>query len=74
MPFSERELAIMSHLGRRSTNRQIARDLGITEGAIKVHLARLFQKLGVESRSDAGAWARDNGIGRLNSSGPICES
>jgi len=77
MPFSERELAIMSHLARRaSTNRQIARDLGITEAALKVHLTRLFKNaLASEQLATPSCiGARDNGVGRLNSSVPICES
>ena len=61
-PLSARELAILRHLVRDSTGSQIAGDLGITEAAVYVHLTRLFRKLGVENRSQARAWARDNGI------------
>jgi DNA-binding NarL/FixJ family response regulator len=60
MPLSERERAILHQLMRGTANRQIARDLDITEAAVKVHLTRLFRKLGVENRSQAITWARDN--------------
>jgi DNA-binding CsgD family transcriptional regulator len=60
--LSARELAILRHLTRDSTNSQIADDLDITEAAVNVHLTRLFRKLGVENRSQARAWARDNGV------------
>jgi two-component system, NarL family, nitrate/nitrite response regulator NarL len=62
MPLSARELAILRHLMRGSTNKQIASDLGITEAGVKAHLTRLFRKLDVENRSQARVWARDNGI------------
>jgi len=61
MPLSERERAILRQLMRGTADRQIARDLDITEAAVKAHLTRLFQKFGVENRSQAIAWARDNG-------------
>lgn len=59
MTCSERERAILRRLMRGATNRKIACDLDITEGAVNVHLARLFRKLGVENCSQAMTWARD---------------
>jgi DNA-binding CsgD family transcriptional regulator len=61
-PLTARELAILGYLVRGSASRQIARALGITEAAVSMQLTRLFRKLGVENRSQARAWARDNGI------------
>jgi DNA-binding NarL/FixJ family response regulator len=61
MPLSERERAILRQLMRGTANRQIARDLDITEAAVKVHLTHLFRKFGVENRSQAITWVRDNG-------------
>jgi two-component system nitrate/nitrite response regulator NarL len=62
MPLSERERAILHHLARDRTNRQIADDLGLTEAALTGHLIRLFQKIGVANREQAADWARQNGF------------
>jgi len=60
-PLSARELAILNRLATDfGSYRQIARDLGISEAAMRVHVIRLFRKIGVNSRSDARMWARDN--------------
>jgi DNA-binding NarL/FixJ family response regulator len=62
MPLSPRELAIIRHLIRGSTNRQIARDLGISEAVVRVSLTGLYRKLGVENRLQVRAWAREHGF------------
>ena len=62
MPLSEREQTILRHLVRGGTNRQIADDLGVTEAAVARLLIRLFQKIGVDNRSQAVDWARQNGF------------
>ena len=46
----ERELIKLVRNGLR--NREIARNLGVTEGTIKVYLHTVFQKLGVSSRTE----------------------
>jgi DNA-binding CsgD family transcriptional regulator len=48
-----REREVLEALVGGARNDQIARDLGITERTVKTHLARVFQKLGVESRTAA---------------------
>ena len=62
MPLSTREEAVLRHLVRGRTCRQIAGDLGICEAAVKRNLIRLFQKTGFENRSQAVNWARENGF------------
>jgi len=46
----ERELIKLVRNGLR--NREIAKQLGVTEGTIKVYLHTVFQKLGVSSRTE----------------------
>jgi DNA-binding NarL/FixJ family response regulator len=62
MPLSEHERATLRQLTQGATNRQIARDLNISEAAVKVRLTSLFRKLDVKNRSQAITWARDNGV------------
>ena len=44
------EAAVVSHVARGSTNREIARALGKAEGTIKNQLASVYRKLGVRNR------------------------
>lgn len=46
----ERELIVLVRKGMR--NREIAEQLGVTEGTIKVYLHTIFEKLGVSSRTE----------------------
>ncbi len=50
---SERELEVLRLAARGMTNRQVAVSLYITEGTVKRHLANLYAKMGVKSRSEA---------------------
>lgn len=50
--LSGRERAVMSLVQRGLRNKEIADELGLTEGTVKVHLHRVFEKLGVRSRTD----------------------
>jgi len=51
-PLSERERAIVALVQRGLRNKEIAGELGLTEGTVKVHLHRIFEKLGVQSRME----------------------
>lgn len=51
----ERTIAVLIARGHR--NRDIAAELGITEGTIKVYLHTLYQKLGVENRTELAVLA-----------------
>ena len=46
--------------GRR--NKEIARDLGISEGTVKMHLHNLYEKMDVSSRTELALLGRDLGI------------
>jgi len=59
-PLSDREDQILLGLVAGAANKSIARDLGITEGTVKVHVKSLLRKLGASNRTQAAIW----GIGR----------
>jgi Response regulator containing a CheY-like receiver domain and an HTH DNA-binding domain len=54
-PFASltpRERTIVSFIARGQRNRDIAEALGITEGTVKVYLHALYQKIGIENRTE----------------------
>lgn len=57
-----RELEILSHLIAGRTNREIARQLHISEATVKSHLAHIYTKLGVDNRAAATSAALRRGL------------
>jgi ATP/maltotriose-dependent transcriptional regulator MalT len=55
--LTEREREVLSLVARGETNRQIAAALCISEHTVARHLSNIFDKLGVASRTAAGAFA-----------------
>ena len=56
----ERKLVVLVARGLR--NREIAAELGITEGTVKVYLHGIFEKLGVASRTELAIRAGEEGL------------
>jgi DNA-binding NarL/FixJ family response regulator len=54
---SEREAAVLAALGRGLSNREIGKELWITEQTVKFHLRNLYRKLGVSNRTEAARFA-----------------
>lgn len=52
-PLTERELEILRLAGRGLTNRAIGRQLGISDRTVQGHLANIYGKLQVGSRTEA---------------------
>jgi len=50
--LSPRERELISLVRKGLRNREIAKQLGVTEGTIKVYLHTVFEKLGVSSRTE----------------------
>ena len=48
--LTPREREIVTHLRQGLRNKQIAHEMNITEGTVKIYLFRLFHKLGVRNR------------------------
>lgn len=55
--LTRREKTIVSLIARGSRNRDIAAELGITEGTVKVYLHALYQKLAIENRTELAVLA-----------------
>jgi DNA-binding NarL/FixJ family response regulator len=51
--LSDRELEVLVLVARGLSNRQVATQLHISEATVKRHLANIYEKVGVGSRSDA---------------------
>ncbi len=51
--LTPRQNELLRLLAAGRTNRQIARQLGISEGTVRTHLETIYQKLGVSSRTAA---------------------
>ncbi|MDO5653669.1 MAG: response regulator transcription factor [Brachymonas sp.] len=60
--LSKRQVQLLAALDQGLSNRDIAERLGISEHTVKVHLWRLFRRLGVKSRTQAIHTARTNGL------------
>ncbi len=61
-PLSARETEAARLAARGMRNRDIAQVLGLTESTVKMHLGNAFSKLGVASRAELAALARDLGL------------
>jgi LuxR family maltose regulon positive regulatory protein len=62
VPLTERERAVLSMLPTQRSFDEIARDLTVSHSTVKTHVRALYGKLGVSSRRDAVATARQRGI------------
>ena len=60
--LSKREFDILGAVVRGLSNREIARELWISEPTVKFHLTSVYRKLDVANRTAAARWALDNGI------------
>lgn len=60
--LTDRELEVLGLLDTGASNREIARELFVTEATVKTHLVHLFSKLNVESRAKAVTMARETGL------------
>src|SRR4051794_1590594 len=64
--LTPREMATLRLMADGKANKEIARDLSISERTVKTHLGHLFEKLGVASRTEAIKVATRRGLVRLD--------
>lgn len=60
--LTTRELEVVRLVARGASNREIARDLRISEATVKTHLLKIFGKLGVSDRTSAVTTALERGL------------
>lgn len=53
--LTPRQLELIRRVARGDTNRQVARDLGLSEGTVRKHLENIYRRLEVQSRTEAVA-------------------
>ena len=60
--LTPRELQVLKGLTEGKSNKEIARDLEITEPTIKLHMKTLYRKLNAANRTQAALIAREAGL------------
>ena len=61
--LTARELEVVGQVARGLTNKEIARELGISPATVKVHVERIIGKMGVADRTQAAVLATQMGRG-----------
>jgi len=61
--LTPRETDVVRHVAQGRRNKEIARDLGISEGTVKMHLHNLYEKLSVSSRTELAILAQERKLG-----------
>lgn len=56
--LTTREVELVRHVSQGLRNKEVAARLGITEGTVKIHLHRIYEKLGMNSRVELANYAR----------------
>jgi two-component system nitrate/nitrite response regulator NarL len=68
--LTDREMQILACLLKGASNKQIAHELEISDGTVKLHLKGILKKIQVQNRTQAALWALDRGIGAARMSRP----
>jgi DNA-binding NarL/FixJ family response regulator len=58
-----RQREVLARLGEGKSNKQIARELELSENTVKIHVAAILRALGVDNRTQAAVIARGQGTG-----------
>jgi DNA-binding NarL/FixJ family response regulator len=59
-PLTDREEEVLRLVQAGLANKQIGRQLGISERTVKAHLTKIFSTLGVTDRTQAALWAAEH--------------
>jgi DNA-binding CsgD family transcriptional regulator len=61
-PLTRRERVVLANLAEDVTLEQIASRLFVTRNTVKSQVRSAYRKIGVSTRADAVAWARQAGL------------
>jgi NarL family two-component system response regulator LiaR len=68
-PLTEREMEVLRLVAQGKSNREIADDLTVTEGTVRVHVSNILGKLHLASRTQATLYALREGLASLDEVG-----
>lgn len=60
--LSQREMQVLEGLTRGKSNKEIARDLDVSEPTVKLHMKTLYRKIGAHNRTQAALIAKEEGL------------
>lgn len=60
--LTDRQAEVLALITRGKSNRDIAQELGLSEGTVKIHITAIFKALGVSSRTQALVAVARHGI------------
>lgn len=60
--LTTRELQVLEGLTKGKSNKEVARNLNITEPTVKLHVKTLYRKIGAANRTQAALIAREAGL------------
>ena len=60
--LTDRELEVIRFVSNGLPNKDIASELGISEGTVKIHVHHIYAKLGLSNRVELAVYAREKRI------------
>jgi DNA-binding NarL/FixJ family response regulator len=66
--LTPRETEVLARVAAGATNREVALDLSITENTVKIHLRNIYDKLHLQNRTQATAYAVRQGLAKIETS------
>ncbi|MFK7992746.1 MAG: response regulator transcription factor [Granulosicoccus sp.] len=64
-PLTPRQCEVLTLLKQGKSNKQIATELNLTEGTVKVHCKAIFRALGVDNRTQAAVLLTTSSMGQM---------
>jgi DNA-binding NarL/FixJ family response regulator len=61
-PLTPREFQVLKMAAKGDTNKEISKTLDISAHTVKSHIIHIFNKLGVNDRTQASVWAASRGL------------
>jgi DNA-binding NarL/FixJ family response regulator len=61
-PLTEREMEVLHWLAKGTPNKEIAKEIGVSQATVRAHVSNILSKLGLENRSQAVLYAVQSGL------------